>query len=589
MRTFTFYSYKGGTGRSLVVANVARYLSRFGQKVVVLDFDLEAPGLHYKLSTNPDGSPLSVEKGVVDYFHVCALQGERPENLCDYLVEVPASTDETGSIALMAAGEVPSGSYWRKLSQISWREFLYAPGAVGVAFFLDLKERIEQELNPDFILIDARTGITEIGGVATTVLPDKVVALLLSNRENLEGARVVLRSLRRAQRPPGAPPVDVVPVLSRIPYPRPAEEEEKIVAAATAFLNQPAEKLEDTLEVSDLVVLHSEPELQVKESLLIGGNRSPDESLLLRDYLRLFNRLIPPDVVSPHIGKMIDRFKLAAYEDPDGAQREFELLTGYGHPDIYRELLKFYRLRNIRGDAVLRVAERLWDVTRDARAPVLWQAVKQNFGPPRGSVQPAVSLEFVENVWIEAGADDEPVGMALADCYDLANQRGRATMVLGRLVETEAAGVGSVVRLVRQLTRLRQYRQAKSVIEQHAGALAGDDGFVKAWAQFALASGSKVDLQALSQPPFREVLAYGAPGLAYRILLKGDRATEAEGVLVQWLRGVGEGDGLGAYSMLEDIAQTVGTADMRRFLAQHGTELPRSTLRALAEIIDRPR
>ncbi len=38
----------------------------------------------------------------------------------------------------------------------------------GVPFFLELKKRIRNEFSPDFLLIDSRTGITEIGGVATT-------------------------------------------------------------------------------------------------------------------------------------------------------------------------------------------------------------------------------------------------------------------------------------------------------------------------------------------------------------------------------------------------------------------------------------
>ena len=217
MDTITFYSYKGGTGRTLVVANVARYLSRFDQSVVVLDFDLEAPGLHYKLNLDRPGEGLAVERGGVDYFHACFTDGTAPEPLRDFFIPLELSPTERGPIHLMAAGNVPSVDYWRKLSQINWHEFLYAPGAVGIPRFLELKERIRDEFKPDFLLIDARTGITEIGGVATAILPDKVVCLLLNNRENLDGARAVLRSLRRADRPPGAAPVEIVPVLARIP------------------------------------------------------------------------------------------------------------------------------------------------------------------------------------------------------------------------------------------------------------------------------------------------------------------------------------------------------------------------------------
>ena len=41
----TFYSYKGGVGRSMALANVATLLSKWGKRVLMIDWDLEAPGL----------------------------------------------------------------------------------------------------------------------------------------------------------------------------------------------------------------------------------------------------------------------------------------------------------------------------------------------------------------------------------------------------------------------------------------------------------------------------------------------------------------------------------------------------------------
>jgi len=43
---YTFYSYKGGVGRSMALANVAVLLASWDKKVLVVDWDLEAPGLH---------------------------------------------------------------------------------------------------------------------------------------------------------------------------------------------------------------------------------------------------------------------------------------------------------------------------------------------------------------------------------------------------------------------------------------------------------------------------------------------------------------------------------------------------------------
>ena len=44
-RIITFYSYKGGTGRTMALANTAWILAANGYRVLAADWDLEAPGL----------------------------------------------------------------------------------------------------------------------------------------------------------------------------------------------------------------------------------------------------------------------------------------------------------------------------------------------------------------------------------------------------------------------------------------------------------------------------------------------------------------------------------------------------------------
>lgn len=55
---FTFYSYKGGVGRSFTLANVAVLLARWGNRVLCLDWDLEAPGLSDYFREKLTGPPL---------------------------------------------------------------------------------------------------------------------------------------------------------------------------------------------------------------------------------------------------------------------------------------------------------------------------------------------------------------------------------------------------------------------------------------------------------------------------------------------------------------------------------------------------
>src|SRR4029077_15091438 len=72
-KIITFYSYKGGTGRSMAVANVAcllgKRLARTSQRVLVMDWDLEAPGLHRFFSAKSDLPEYGAQPGVINYFH----------------------------------------------------------------------------------------------------------------------------------------------------------------------------------------------------------------------------------------------------------------------------------------------------------------------------------------------------------------------------------------------------------------------------------------------------------------------------------------------------------------------------------------
>ena len=66
----TFYSFKGGVGRSTALAFVANILATRGQRVVMMDFDVEAPGLSFMSSS---GSSKITRYGVLDYLHQHSL------------------------------------------------------------------------------------------------------------------------------------------------------------------------------------------------------------------------------------------------------------------------------------------------------------------------------------------------------------------------------------------------------------------------------------------------------------------------------------------------------------------------------------
>src|SRR5687767_7559444 len=74
MYTVTFYSFKGGVGRSMALVNAGAQLAKKGKKVLLVDFDLEAPGLTtFALKRPQDPVP-----GIVDYVHEYLRTGVAP-------------------------------------------------------------------------------------------------------------------------------------------------------------------------------------------------------------------------------------------------------------------------------------------------------------------------------------------------------------------------------------------------------------------------------------------------------------------------------------------------------------------------------
>src|ERR1022692_2646862 len=79
-RIVTFYSYKGGTGRSMALANVAWVLASNGRRVLVIDWDLEAPGLHRYFAPFLSDKELSGygSQGLMDFVIDFAVKAATP-------------------------------------------------------------------------------------------------------------------------------------------------------------------------------------------------------------------------------------------------------------------------------------------------------------------------------------------------------------------------------------------------------------------------------------------------------------------------------------------------------------------------------
>ena len=210
---FSFYSFKGGVGRSMALANVAVLLARTGSPVLVVDWDLEAPGLkeYFNRFDSRIDSEVAAKPGIVDIL-TGLRDGTRPDwRKAVINVSLRAKTG-TVKFDLISAGRT-GADYSSRLQNINWQE-LYEKSQLG-----EFLEHLRREWKRDyaFVLLDSRTGVTDIGDVCTVLLPDALVVFFVTNEQNLDGVQYVIdrANLVTQKLPTDRGKLVAVPVLAR--------------------------------------------------------------------------------------------------------------------------------------------------------------------------------------------------------------------------------------------------------------------------------------------------------------------------------------------------------------------------------------
>ncbi|MFA7257463.1 MAG: hypothetical protein WC047_07825 [Kiritimatiellales bacterium] len=211
----TFYSYKGGVGRSMALSNIAAQLAYQGRNVLMIDFDLEAPGL----DSFKEFGVIPSSPGVVEYIS-SYLKSGNPSPVEGYVQRCPLSDGLRGNLWLMPSGR-KDHDYNKLRARIDWNDIY--DNRAGSLFIENWKAEIEQKYKPDYVFIDSRTGLTEVGGVCTLHFPNLVVLLFGLNDQNIEGAARVARIIEKrnvcAVMPVATPvpnlPVDEHPLKER--------------------------------------------------------------------------------------------------------------------------------------------------------------------------------------------------------------------------------------------------------------------------------------------------------------------------------------------------------------------------------------
>jgi MinD-like ATPase involved in chromosome partitioning or flagellar assembly/tetratricopeptide (TPR) repeat protein len=230
-RIVTFYSYKGGTGRTMALANVAWILAANGHRVLVADWDLESPGLHRFFHPFLAESEVRDASGIIDLIRdyewaaAKAAGQDRAAKLIPerarvqpHALSLKWSFPEGGGLDFLSPGR-QNLDYAATLGALDWDNFY---DKLNGGEFLDAV-RADMKRHYDYVLIDSRTGLSDVADICTVHLPDILVDCFTLSTQGIEGAAQVARFIEERHKDRG---IRILPVPMRVDQ----AEKEKVEA-----------------------------------------------------------------------------------------------------------------------------------------------------------------------------------------------------------------------------------------------------------------------------------------------------------------------------------------------------------------------
>ncbi|MET2716093.1 AAA family ATPase [Streptomyces harbinensis] len=202
-RRVALYGFKGGVGRTTATAVLARYLAGTGRCVLVVDLDLESPGIS-NLLEDPAGIP---RHGIVDHLVEAGVGNADGLELVARSTALPVTGN--GEVWLAPAGGSPLEGdpydYLAKLNRIYSDLAGLNPGDGERPFAARLEQAIaacEDQVTglsrtPDVVLLDSRAGMHDIAAVTLTHLSGLALLFAVDNPSTWEGYKMLFTQWQR--------------------------------------------------------------------------------------------------------------------------------------------------------------------------------------------------------------------------------------------------------------------------------------------------------------------------------------------------------------------------------------------------------
>ena len=239
-KVVTFYSYKGGVGRTMALVNVAHVLARDGWRVLMVDFDLEAPGMTHFFAEQVRNRPETVKHDALDLLlHAKGTIGwdltekkskplEIPKSLAEYIVNIPLPDKWKDKVIPYRSGRLdllpatldpveredapeaePSRNYLRRMDELDLQGVFDVGGPRHWfgnhvrQYFVNARFKATGDLlftlrktvwaAYDLVLVDSRTGLNEVAGLCIGPLCDALVICCGLNDQSIYGTKYFMK------------------------------------------------------------------------------------------------------------------------------------------------------------------------------------------------------------------------------------------------------------------------------------------------------------------------------------------------------------------------------------------------------------
>ncbi|HIK17545.1 MAG TPA: MinD/ParA family protein [Leptolyngbyaceae cyanobacterium M33_DOE_097] len=179
VKVISVHSFRGGTGKSNLTANLAVLTASKGNRVAIVDTDIQSPGIHVIFGMDEQ----EMQRSLNDYLWERCTITEASYNV------TPADVAKAGGSVYLIPSSIKAGEIARILNE-----------GYSVTLLNDGLRNLCQELQLDYLFIDTHPGLNK-ETLLSVAISDALVIILRPDRQDFQGTAVTLQVARKLDTP----------------------------------------------------------------------------------------------------------------------------------------------------------------------------------------------------------------------------------------------------------------------------------------------------------------------------------------------------------------------------------------------------